>query len=112
MIHKGDRFIIEIGDILSGEDGKLYKVKGFNSLVFDDNGIKKLSEYSEVREFSERICVGDRVHFFAGSVFTHEGVITDVQAEGCNLAYAIYSDSEKRAYYGIKKAEIIKRVEV
>lgn len=39
----GDRFVIEVESVLTGEDGKpLYKIKGFNALVFDDNGLDRL----------------------------------------------------------------------
>lgn len=54
----GDRFIIEIGAIADvqglGADNDnidtLYKVKGFNSLVFDDNGIKKLAKAKDLKD--------------------------------------------------------------
>lgn len=54
----GDRFIIEIGAIADvqgfGADNNnidtLYKVKGFNSLVFDDNGIKKLAKVNDLKD--------------------------------------------------------------
>lgn len=40
----GNRFIIEIGEAvnLSTNPDTLYKIKGFNSLVFDNNGLDKL----------------------------------------------------------------------
>ena len=55
---KGDKFVIEIecaykpqGDT---EPKRLYKIKGFNSLVFDENGLDKLrpfqSEWSDAYE--------------------------------------------------------------
>lgn len=37
----GDRFIIEIDGML---DAKLYSIKGFNSLVFDDFGLDRLEK--------------------------------------------------------------------
>lgn len=48
--NKGDKFIIEIDEIFeNSEDGiiheeKLYRIKGFRSLVFDDNGLDKLQK--------------------------------------------------------------------
>lgn len=44
MISKGDQYIIEIGEVL--EDGKLGKIKGFNSLVFDEEGLRRLDKLS------------------------------------------------------------------
>ena len=41
-VHKGDQFIIEIGDIIQTDAGPLYKIKGFNTLVFDDYGIQQM----------------------------------------------------------------------
>lgn len=52
----GDKFIIEIAEIyeniLNGIDAlatsePLYKIKGFNSLVFDENGLDKLEKSKE-----------------------------------------------------------------
>lgn len=50
----GTKYIIEVEDKpfeLLGEDGftseKLFRVKGFNSLVFDWNGLRKLTPYTE-----------------------------------------------------------------
>lgn len=49
---EGDRFIIEIDGVtpIYNKDGKeviLHKVKGFNSLVFDVNGLDKLQKYGD-----------------------------------------------------------------
>ena len=48
----GDKFIIEIGEIYAPKDSNsnspsfnLYRIEGFNSLVFDDFGIQKLLPY-------------------------------------------------------------------
>lgn len=41
-VHKGDQFIIEIDDVVRTSAGLLYKIKGFNTLVFDDYGIQQL----------------------------------------------------------------------
>ena len=54
----GDQFVIEIGeafynDLYAGESTggckTLYKVKGFNSLVFDREGLDRLKKVDEVR---------------------------------------------------------------
>lgn len=48
----GDKFILEVEEIFksdqkdeSGEYKKLYRMKGFKSLVFDEDGIKLLQPY-------------------------------------------------------------------
>lgn len=51
MAEKGDKFIIEIDEVFRSENGKqLYKIKGFNSLVFDEVGIEKLNKYDKIKE--------------------------------------------------------------
>ena len=44
----GDKYIIEIGSHMTNEDGDLYLIKGFNSLVFDKNGLDKLEKMLDV----------------------------------------------------------------
>lgn len=41
---KGDKFLIEIESRLANEQVGLYKVKGFNTLVFDDCGLDRLEQ--------------------------------------------------------------------
>lgn len=47
MANIGDKFIITIGDRAENEQSgeTLYRIKGFKSLVFDENGIEKLEKY-------------------------------------------------------------------
>lgn len=44
---KGAKFIIEIESRLANEQVGLYKVKGFKTLVFDDNGLDRLERIHE-----------------------------------------------------------------
>lgn len=48
MANIGDKFIITIGDKAENEQSgeTLYRIKGFKSLVFDENGIGKLEKYN------------------------------------------------------------------
>jgi len=49
MSYVGKKFIIEIDKMYLDYNGnKLYKVKGFNSLVFDEHGLQKLTAYSDM----------------------------------------------------------------
>lgn len=56
MAKIGDRYVIEIDGVFSGRNiaditpKYLYHIKGFNSLVFDENGIKKLLKYEDCNE--------------------------------------------------------------
>lgn len=44
----GDKFVIEVGETeWHPTKGNRYWIKGFNTLVFDDNGLKRLEKYKE-----------------------------------------------------------------
>lgn len=44
----GDRFIIEIGEVLDSANGEpKYGIKGFSSLFFDDRGLKMIKQYKQ-----------------------------------------------------------------
>lgn len=76
----GDKFIIEIEKIYESslkeigvfEDitEPLYKIKGFNSLVFDKNGLDRLEEVPDKKNYiaTENICVGDIVTVCNGDI--------------------------------------------
>ena len=76
----GDKFIIEIEKIyessLKGIDvfedmtEPLYKIKGFNSLMFDKNGLDRLEEVADKKNYiaTENICVGDVVAVGGGDI--------------------------------------------
>ena len=75
MAKVGDKFIIEIGEVFTAKgtymaygceeneyEESLYRVKGFNSLVFDDNGLNKLEKYEPPEEEkSSPVNVGDEI---------------------------------------------------
>ena len=68
MMEIGDKFIIEIAEILKQpqfpgdpvEPPALYRIKGFGTLVFDEYGLSKLKKYSE-NEKKDLIQIGDEV---------------------------------------------------
>lgn len=77
----GDKFIIEIAEVyenvLSGVDvfesatsEPLYRIKGFNSLVFDKNGLDKLEEIADKKNYiaPDNIRVGDVVTVGSGDI--------------------------------------------
>ena len=64
MCKVGDKFIIEIGEKYEAEGTNftpeqdlepefLYQIKGFNSLVFDENGLDRLEKYESFNLFEE-----------------------------------------------------------
>ena len=60
MVNIGDKYIIEVEEVyISADDSKdcnspskLYRIKGFNSLVFDENGLSKIERADEEKEKS------------------------------------------------------------
>ena len=82
----GKKYIIEIEDeplvrksALHGETA-VYRAKGFNSLVFDQDGLNKLEEYKEDKEIDREneFSVGDEVRTFSEFFENHTYVIVRV----------------------------------
>lgn len=44
----GDKYIIEIEEVIGSDSNPLAKIKGFNALVFDQNGLDKLTKLDGV----------------------------------------------------------------
>lgn len=45
----GDKYIIEIAEVIHTDDGDLGRIKGFQSLVMTEVGLKRLEKCGEVR---------------------------------------------------------------
>lgn len=59
--NNGDKFLIEIEDNVLMEHGVLYKIKGFNALVFDEYGLDKLEKVEMSEKPKRDIKVGEVV---------------------------------------------------
>lgn len=58
----GDKFVVEIAQIFENDGKTLYRVKGFNTLVFDETGLLKLARLHEVNiEKVLPFTVGDEI---------------------------------------------------
>lgn len=81
----GDKFVIEIGNVIVTDNvtnEKLYQIKGFNTLVFNEYELAKLEQQ---RTKSYVIEVGDEVTFFENKMIVLEtdGVsITGITSDG------------------------------
>lgn len=51
----GDKFVVEIDKVFEQEGEKLYRAKGMKSLVFDANGLRKLTPLSNYSQQWEKI---------------------------------------------------------
>ena len=56
----GDKFVIEIDQIFENAEKTLYRVKGFNTLVFDEAGLLKLVRLHDI-EAPKLFTVGDEI---------------------------------------------------
>lgn len=51
MYKKGDKFIVEVDSVFTNDKGtRLYRIKGFNSLIFDECGLNKLDPYRPAKK--------------------------------------------------------------
>jgi len=57
----GKKYVIELCDkpMKDENGGDIWRVKGFNALVFDQNGLDKLEEYKEPEKELHEFKVGD-----------------------------------------------------
>ena len=60
----GDKFVIEIESIVFCHSKPLYKIKGFNTLVFDDNGLDRLEKTNSPTMFE----VGDVITYGSDNI--------------------------------------------
>ena len=47
MINVGDKFVVEIDKVFEQDGEKLFRAKGFKSLVFDQKGLDKLKMFQD-----------------------------------------------------------------
>lgn len=101
----GDKFIIEIEDIYQAANDdsnlidpipfELARIKGFNSLVFDEKGLNKLKRYEEPKK--EDIQKGDEVCFENDSSVKFVATyISDKNVQGVSDGGKIYSADKMR----------------
>lgn len=54
MASRGDKYIIEIEEVIKCNNGCLYRIKGFDSLVMTPVGLDKLEKYNSEKEKAKR----------------------------------------------------------
>ena len=105
MASKGDKYIIEIDEVIEAEKRNLYKVKGFRALVFDDLGLEKLKKYKTCAETpgiiqgfkglvkmmrsGERILPGQKVDCIGPKGEKTEFVVAETRAQKCGAGCVI-----------------------
>lgn len=95
----GDRYIIEIDDILSNTNKTecLYRIKGFNSLVFDQRGIDKLLKYDDCIKID--LAKAEKQGYEKGLAESKE---EDEIKVGDEVTFTLYSNHEIDKLCGIK----------
>ena len=83
----GDKFVLQIGEVFVGQYGNtLYRMKGFNSLVFDEYGLDKLKETSSaeklIEEYAEKRVEDLRKQIVAlgDEQDVYKGILRDIKA--------------------------------
>ena len=94
------KYIIELEDepmianSFHQEVDELWKAKGFNSLVFDQNGIKKLTPYTEL----DRSVIEDEVWEFAKKLISMSGnEVSDMIGYTTNFGEVMYNMTYQEA---------------
>ena len=93
MSEIGDKYIIEISDKLA--DG-LYKIKGFNTLVFDEYGLGRLEKLSDGWDVARRIAQLDDNKLL--KIFGTSGIgwiLTSMTAKEAQNAIDKYEQTER-----------------
>lgn len=106
MIKEGTKFIIEIGEVFKGaESGKTrYRIKGFDSLVFDDNGLKRLTKAKD----NSMYCTGFSEGKDAGY---HEGYSEGASDMFENLKEFLFmSERDKEIFFGTSDTDKLRKL--
>ena len=103
----GDRYVIEIDDVFISKidhkeagvylDTPLYRIKGFNSLVFDQNGIDKLLKYDDCIKID--LAKAEKRGYEKGLAESKE---EDEIKVGDEVTFTLYSNHEIDKLCGIK----------
>ena len=112
MAKVGDKFIIEIGEVFTAKgtymaygceeneyEENLYRVNGFNSLVFDDNGLSKLEKYEP--RAKEDFKFGDLVEILEGKYRGQRFYVTNslgLQVDGIDRSGHTYCIEKFKLY--------------
>lgn len=118
MAKVGDKFIVEISEVFTSKgkymdygceeneyEENLYRVKGFNSLVFDDHGLNRLEKYEPGKNMEEEIKVGDEVvedgttfivTFVSNSTLENGSrIISGIRNGKCDLGFSVLTDTSR-----------------
>lgn len=92
----GDKFVLEVAEILEGmSQSKLYRMKGFNALVFDEIGIEKLTKLQDVWPTNYEPALHDEVEArYAGESKVYRGHYIAKTDTGQHVVMVYLSDDD------------------
>ena len=103
----GKKYIIELCEKpMKNESGNdIWRVKGFNTLVFDQNGLDKLEEYKEPEKEMHKFKVGD-VYYMPKEDHYEKVIVTKIgpytisymQTDGSLYAWLTEAFAEKATF--------------
>lgn len=103
----GDKFIVEITDILTSDSGeKLYQMNNMRSCVFDDNGLGNLEK---VKNKNTKFKVGDIVRVMDGGYKDCIGMIDEIDEDSYSVLAKI---NENEAMSILYRESSLEKVEV
>lgn len=85
MAKKGDKYIMEIADCYDTVNGKIYRIKGFNTLMFDQYGLDKLKSPKDTELISKATTLAyeqgrsDMADFYEDTVMKQDAEIEDLK---------------------------------
>lgn len=84
MANIGDKYVIEIDSKMTNKNGTLYGIKGFKSLVFDEEGLRMLKKVGD--EWKAGDIVIDHSNGRLGIVFSSNGEgFQAIWDDGCRM---------------------------
>ena len=66
MAQVGDKYLVEIAEVIEGENKIIYRAKGFDTLVFDEYGLGKLEKYESASDLLKKEITTKMAEAFSG----------------------------------------------
>ena len=97
------KYTIELEDIGNG----LYKAKGFNTLVFDQNGIDKLEPVEATKVTDEFPQIGDEYFCICGDGHVFKTKVIDDDLDANRMAIGNVFRTQEEAKFAVEKLRVI-----
>ena len=107
----GKKYIIELEDEAINDSKTLWKVKGFNALVFDQNGLNKLEPYKEPEETSSEEKAfpknNDSYWYISCDGYIDRSSYSDIPLDRNRLAIGNCFKTEADALFAVERLKVI-----